>query len=472
MNPKKLVTALAIASLSSLTAPLAQADDKLYADFPVTVKDYQGDAKNSVSYGGQIARHLLHNSLKKLASQGNGEANEVLKAKMMAYYEGSDTGREILSPTSKGDFVIAQSTIDELSGGKNLAGKAYQGAVTGWPGNMTGAEVLAFMIDKASSADKGYDALNGFDYAQLISKFTMGAVFYNQAVDVYLDEKLEADTKPNSKPYKDGAAYTGKEHVWDEAFGYFGVPAHTLNLSAEEVYNIAKAKEEAFALADRNGDGKVSLYDEMAFAHGYYAAATDKAANTDYLHTITQAFVDGRQLITAADGEALSDEERAELKGYAQVIASNWEKVIAENVFKYAGSTYKDLQKITNALEKGESVGDVYRDYTKHWGEMKGFALALQAGGKDLGATGVKLNRLIGFGPVLLGNTQVSGIDSEGNYVQDTNVKMDEYMLQMLEVQELMVDAFGVKARMNDVLAGMEGLVEKLGAKAGSAEND
>ena len=54
----------------------------------------------------------------------------------------------------------------------------------------------------------------------------MGAVFYNQAVDNYLDEKMRADTKPNDKPYKDGACYTGKEHSWDEAFGYW-VPQHT-----------------------------------------------------------------------------------------------------------------------------------------------------------------------------------------------------------------------------------------------------
>ncbi|MBY4677839.1 DUF4856 domain-containing protein [Marinobacterium arenosum] len=471
MKLKKIVTALAVASLSSFGA-MAQADQNAYADFPVTVKDYQGDAKHSVSYGGQMARHVLHTSLKKLAAQGNGQPNAELKAKMMAYFEGTDAGREILSPTSKGGFVIAQSQVDELSGKKNLAGKAYKGAVTSWPGNMTGAEVLAFMIDKASAADKGYDSVNGYDYAQLISKFTMGAVFYNQAVDNYLDEKLEADTKPNNKAYKDGKPYTGKEHVWDEAFGYFGVPAHTLELTAEQVYNIAKGKEDALSVADHNGDGKVSLYDEMAYAHGYYAAATDKSGKTDYLHTITKAFVDGRQLISDANGEALTDAQRAELKGHAKVIAENWEKVIAENVFKYAGSTYKDLQKITSILEAGGSVGDDYRNYIKHWGELKGFAMALQVSGKDLGETGVQLNRLIGFGPVLLGNTQVTGIDAKGNYLQDSTVTMDEYMLQMLKVQQLMVDEFGVKARSKDVLAGMEKLVEKLGAKAASAEND
>ena len=42
----------------------------------------------------------------------------------------------------------------------------------------------------------------------------MGAVFYHQACDNYLDEKMGADNKPNDKPYKEGKHYTGKEHSW------------------------------------------------------------------------------------------------------------------------------------------------------------------------------------------------------------------------------------------------------------------
>lgn len=471
MKLKKIVSAVALASLASF-GMTAQAADKVYADFPVTVKNYKGNAKHSETYTGQMARHVLHTSLKKLAGQGSGEANAELKAQMMAYYEGKDAGRDIISPASKGTFVFAESKVDELSKKKNLAGKAYKGAVTSWPGNMTGAEVLSFMIDKAAFSEKGYDKVNGLDYAQLISKFTMGAVFYNQAVDSYLDEKLEADTKPNNKAYEDGKPYTGKEHVWDEAFGYFGAPAHTLTLSAKDVYNIAKGNEEALTLADANKDGKVSLYNEMAFAHAYYAAGFDKGGKTNYLHTITEAFIDGRQLISDANGEKLTDEQRAKLKGYAAVIAENWEKVIAEAVFKYAGSTYKDIEKLNATLESKGDVGKVLRGYAKHWGELKGFAMALQVSGKDLGATGVQLNRLIGFSPVLLGNTQVTGIDADGNYVQSSTMSLNEYALNMLKVQQLMVDAFGVEARNKDVLASMGDLVKKLGEQAAEAEND
>ncbi len=214
------------------------------------------------------------------------------------------------------------------------------------------------------------------------------------------------------------------------------------------------------------------LYTEMAYAHAYYAAAADKGGKTNYLHTITQAFVDGRQLISDADGKALSDSERAKLREYAAVIADNWEKVLAEAVFKYAGSTYKDIEALNAALESGEDVGKIVRKYAKHWGELKGFAMAMQVSGKDLGAAGVQLDRLIGFSPVMIGNTQITGIDADGNYQQSNTVSLDEYMLQMLKVQQLMVDEFGVEARGKDVLASLDNLVEKLGAKAAEAEND
>ena len=40
----------------------------------------------------------------------------------------------------------------------------------------------------AAKSNKGFDADTGYDWAQLISKYTMGAMAYNQAVDNYLDK--------------------------------------------------------------------------------------------------------------------------------------------------------------------------------------------------------------------------------------------------------------------------------------------
>lgn len=478
----KLSRTFATALFCAVGSSVAVAGDaNVYGPFPITVDGYSGSKTNSVSYTGQIARHTLHDSLKKLAGKGNGSANPELKAKMMSYFKNEDKGRAIIAPTSKGPFKVKQTGVDEISKGKNLAGKTYKGTVSGMPNGMTGPELLEFWIDKASSAEKGVDMANGYNYPQLISKFIMGAVFYNQVVDGYLDEYLAADKKPNDKPYKKGAAYTGKEHAWDEAFGYFGTPAHTLKLTPREVYEIAKQgtkskkPEDALVLADYNKDGVVDLKSEMTFAPAYYAAGFDasvygKSNGTNYLHAITQGFLDGRKLLANAGGKKLSDAERAELRAHAAVISANWEKTLAEATYKYAGSVYKDMTKLTTIIEANGDTSKVLKNYIKHWGEMKGFSLALQTGKNNLGETATRLNRLIGAGPVLPNSSQVVDIDRKGNYVRD-QANWGEYMIHMAKAQKLLVDSFGVKAKNNEISGDIADLIEQMGSGK-SAEND
>ena len=465
---KRPKTTLAALIASSLVFGCVFAKPDMYGNFPVTEKSYSGKKKDSTSYTGQVARHVLHNSLKKLAGKGNGNPNPELKATMMSYYSSKDAGRKIIDPTSKGEFKVKQTMVDEISKGKNLKGKTYKGLVNGFPGQMSGPEVFEFLIDKASSSNKGFDPVTGYNYPQLISKFMMGAVFYSQAVDNYLDEKMGADNKPNNKPYKKGAHYTGKEHSWDEAFGYFGAPAHAMSLSGKQAYDIAKRKD--IKVADANGDGVVDLKTEMTFAHAYYAADSDKAG-TKYMHTIVDAFIKGRQLIRDADGAALTDEQRAKLMSYVKVIKTNWERVIAEAAFKYAGSCYKDLEKLRTIVESNGDASKAFAAYGKHWGELKGFLMALETSGRSLGEAGVRMNRLVGYGPVLLGGGQVTGIDSDGNFLIGGNRSMGEYQVHMVKLQKLLGDTFKLKARKNDVTGEMDDLLKSLGSSR-AAEND
>jgi len=159
------------------------------------------------------------------------------------------------------------------------------------------------------------------------------------------------------------------------------------------------------------------------------------------------------------------------LRAIAANIESNWEKVIAESVFKYAGSVYKDLEKLNTIMDAKGNTDKVFRKYAKHWGELKGFSMAIQAGRKNLGEVAVKMNRMIGFGPLLLNGSQVVDVDANGDFIKDQGKSMGEYMLHMLKIQKLMVQEFGVKARANDKLASIKGLIEKVG-KGDSAEND
>ena len=467
MIMKKLKVTTAIVAVA-LSGTMALSDG--YGPFPVTLNGYSGDKTNTVSYSGQIARHVLEQSLKKLAGKGNGGGNAAdLEAQMLSYFNGSDDDLPIIAPKSKDGFKIKQTSLHQISKGKNISGKFYDGAMPAWPGNMSGKDVAYNMIAMAAKSNKGFDANTGYDWAQLISKYTMGAMAYNQAVDNYLDEKLSAEKKPNNKPYKDGAHYTGKEHSWDEAFGYWGAAAHQHGFNPNKVYEIAKMKNQG--VADKNGDGMVDLKSEYVFGPCYYAAAFDRSGtkSTNYTNTMFDAFLDGRKLITAAAGDALSDSERSQLKAYAATIEENWEKVLAEAVFKYAGSVYKDINKMKDL--SGDDLNKAYRTYAKHWGELKGFAMAMQSGKSNLGATATKMNELIGFGPVTLNNSYVTGMDSNGNFVMDRKKSWSDYQLHMLKIQQMMVDQFSVKARVNDGLNDLQALTDKLDS-ASSAETD
>ena len=91
-----------------------------------------------------------------------------------------------------------------------------------------------------------------------------------------------------------------------------GCPGPRDEADPKSTYNIAKGK--GLDVADANGNGSVDLKSEMTFGHAYYAADADKSEKTKYLHTITQAFIDGRKLITATDGKTLTDSQRSKLK--------------------------------------------------------------------------------------------------------------------------------------------------------------
>ena len=97
--------------------------------------------------------------------------------------------------------------------------------------------------------------------------------------------------------------------------------------------------------------------------------------------------------------------------------------------------------------------------------------MALQTGKSNLGGTAVELNNLVGFGPVTRDNSYVTGVDADGNFIRDRKMTWGDYQLNMLKVQKLMADQFGVKSRANDQLAELEGLAAKLGADA-NAETD
>ncbi len=180
---------------------------------PTTYAFTDASGNSTVSYSGQTERLDQLSEMVVLMKSGTTNVVDAQVLKDMFSNENGD---------GNGNFSFTST--------KQLKSKCFtadQGLFEGFMDQLAAASV-----DNASAAADGqagtlssgtsaylFDA-NGIEPVQLIEKGLMGAVFLNQALNVYFGPgKMDVD---NSTP-EPGEFYTEMEHHWDEAFGYFGV---------------------------------------------------------------------------------------------------------------------------------------------------------------------------------------------------------------------------------------------------------
>lgn len=106
-------------------------------------------------------------------------------------------------------FEPHQSQIEAYLDAAAAASLSTDAASNGTAGRMTSGD---------GTKQRLFDA-NGLEYAEVVEKSIMGAVFYYQATATYLsDEKMEVD----NTTVEEGEG-TAMQHHWDEAYGYLGV---------------------------------------------------------------------------------------------------------------------------------------------------------------------------------------------------------------------------------------------------------
>ena len=105
-------------------------------------------------------------------------------------------------------FELAVSDFEVLFAEAETASQSTQAASNGTAGVMYNADSTRSRLFSAS----------GMEYAELVEKGIMGAVFYYQATTIYMgDSKMDVDN--TSVTEGEG---TAMQHHWDEAYGYFG----------------------------------------------------------------------------------------------------------------------------------------------------------------------------------------------------------------------------------------------------------
>lgn len=430
----------------------------------------RGDASaSSVAYSGQTMRHVLINDLNIFINeqlQNNldngfylGKSAAEVKSGFDFYFRFAESSSQELvltttNPGAKQQFYADISTGKDLFG--KLAGNDPIGQHKDWntdafvgvgaAGSYTPTtyldalmtELSDHVVEVAGGAQRLdisdlplpiYQTADGRDLKQLIQKFLLGAVAFSQSVDDYLDDDTEGKgLLADHSALEDGKTYTALEHAWDEAYGYFGAARNYLDYTDEEVANKG-GRVEYRSYNDADGDGTIDFESEFNFGIAVNAAKRDLgsaagAAPTNFSDVIMRAFLKGRHIIATAEGE-LSAAELTALQAERDIIALNWEKVIAATALHYLNDMLKDITAIT----AGEGS---YQDYAKHWSEMKGFALSFQFNPRSPMSDEAFANfhSLVGDAPVLPG--------AEGVTAED----IAAYRQAIIEARTLLADAY------------------------------
>lgn len=443
MNAK--LSILALASVASLAAcggsgntpaaatPISTAFDPAKVTFsaietpitskPVTTYEFESQSSagnSSVSYTGQITRHLLIDDMltdikaltaKNAAATVTDDMNVYMDDPSSAIdttaiqFMGSDasgpkSGAKGSGLSGAAATPTAVTNYGDVSTGKKLRSKMagedkaehlIGGKLLGWSEGMddtpTPSELVDYFIqllnDEVTGStqatvtttggevdvDAAFVDGKGRDFSQLIQKFLLGAVAFSQGTADYLKTDFASNNAQAS-----GKNYSTSEHKWDEGYGYFGSAVNYDSYTDEEISS-KKSKNDV-----DNDTATINLTSEYNFAASVNCAKRDKGSQsgTNYTKQVFDAFVTGRKTLNdVSNGGVLTTTQSTELGQAAKQAAQVWEQCIAATVVHYINDTNADLQSFIDGQGKFNGVS-AYRDLAKHWSEMKGFALSLQ----------------------------------------------------------------------------------------------
>ncbi|WP_199886158.1 DUF4856 domain-containing protein [Pseudoalteromonas sp. T1lg23B] len=433
--------------------------------------------ESSVSYSGQIARHVLIKELYNYIGSAEGlvadaqtmTADELL-AQLNKYYKIADADYDAIAQgmtlTVVGDST--QTTLADISGShKDLSGKIAgndakgqhknwtEGDFEGWAGletntpegliNALFAQLVERVQTPSVSTPNGkeietlYVTADGVDLKQLTQKFLYGAVAFSQGADDYLDNATAGKGLLTSNIIEGDAKYSDLEHQWDEGFGYFGAARNYASYTDEEI--AGKGGRDGWqGYNDYNADGKIDLNSEYNFGNSTNAAkrdlgSKDAEAPTDYSKEAFDAFFAGRKLISDNVGTELTDAQLVELKAYAVAATTAWEKSISATVVHYINDTMQDLEE----MKAGTYDADKFVTLAKHWSEMKGFALNLQFNPESPFNSAANAGKFAQMNE-LMGNKPVVGTEAD----------METYIAQLQQARDILEQVYGFDA---DVVA-------------------
>ncbi|MBI1288389.1 MAG: DUF4856 domain-containing protein [Flavobacteriales bacterium] len=204
-------------SISSFILNSCNSDNGSDLDVP-SIYNFTRNGSSTVDYSGQTERldmlELMGTYMKSANAVGSAplDANKLkdMFANQNDAFTGQTFAKDLRSKCFQNDVAMFESFMDELAIASQASGTAYSGTA-------------GVLVDGSADSTIGYRVnANGIELRQVIIKGLMGAVFYYQAMEVYLS--ADGMGVVGNEDVENGENYTQMEHYFDEAFGYFGVP--------------------------------------------------------------------------------------------------------------------------------------------------------------------------------------------------------------------------------------------------------
>ncbi|TNF26379.1 MAG: DUF4856 domain-containing protein [Bacteroidetes bacterium] len=219
---------LALATITAVSITSCnQDDDDDVLEVPSTY-EFTRDGQSTVDYSGQTDRlnmlSLISTYMKTSNTVGAAALDAQVLKDMFANQNDPFTGatftKDLRSKCFQPDVALYESYMDRLAASSTATGTASEG-------------VAGVLVEGNTDPTTGYRVdENGVEMIQVIEKGLIGAVFFYQAMEVYLSEDRMGTI--GNDALEEGKNYTAMEHYFDEAFGYFGIPVDFPNAATLE----------------------------------------------------------------------------------------------------------------------------------------------------------------------------------------------------------------------------------------------
>ena len=216
--------------------------------------DFTRDGSSTVDFSGQTERldmlQLMTNYMKTSNVVGAAALDQDILSNMFSNSNGAFQGqfsKDLKSKCFLPDTSVFDDFIQKLAVASQASGVASEG-------------VAGVLVEGSSDPLTGYRVdENGIEHIQLIEKGLMGAVFFYQAMEVYLSADRMGVV--GNSDLAENENYTNMEHYFDEAFGYFGAPTDFPN-----VVSLEDTRFWAKYCNSRNNDLYPGINDEISLA--------------------------------------------------------------------------------------------------------------------------------------------------------------------------------------------------------------